>query len=348
MMTRFLKDILDQPDQLLQSLEYSLNAGSSQLKKAAGAIRDSKNVSLVAIGASWNAGIAIQAVFNNAGVQAVLYDAADFLHFVKIPPETAVVFLSRSGKSVEVVQALPKCKAANATVISITNAGDSPLAIGSDVSLLTQVRFDNSISVSTYSSIILTGILLAQFIRPEYSGMLVYDEMIESIQEVKLKIPAWQNAIDAMDWMNGDRYTYFTGRGTNLASAYESMLLWEEAAKQPAAALTTGAFRHGPQEIINNPLNMAVWIEDSVAREHDLALINDLIKRGVNVLSIGHDLPEELKGHKIGMPAMPGLFSPVTNIIPLQLAAEKLARMKGIDPDVFFYCNFIVEAEGGL
>lgn len=347
-MNRYVNDILDQPGQLLQSLQYSADAGCGPLQKAAAQIVQARYVFIVAIGASWNAGIAIQAAFNETGVQAVLCDAADFLHFSRIPPDAAIVFLSRSGKSVELVSALPKCRQAKAAVICITNAPESPLAGGADICLVTGVRFDHSISVSTYTAIILTGLLLTQFFRPQSPGLLVYDALMEPLREASAHLPEWQARIEAMDWPHAQCYTCFTGRGANLASAHESMLLWEEAAKQPAAALSTGAFRHGPQEIINNPLNMAVWLENQVARNHDVQLINDLSDRGVNMLTIGHQLPSGLKGHSIEIPACPWLLTPVINIMPMQLVAAKLARIKGVDPDVFFYCNFIVESEGGL
>jgi len=347
-MTRLLKDILDQPTQLLHSIDYSLQAGNGPLKQAADLIRQTNNIFIVAIGASWSAGIAIQAAFNEAGVQAVLCDAADFLYFTKIPPQSAIVFLSRSGRSIELVNALPKCQSANAAIISITNAPDSELASQSTVCLFTSVRFDNSISISTYSSIILTGLLLAQFIKPSDTGRPVQDVFKEAIRETISRIPAWQAVLATADWVDTSRHTYFMARGAEVASAYESRLLWEEAAKQPATALTTGAFRHGPQEIINNDINVAIWISNETARHYDCKLVNDLVEKQVNVLSIGSNLPTELKGHKIELPVLPGLLSPVISIIPMQLASEKLAGIKGVDPDVFLYCNFVVEAEGGL
>lgn len=347
-MTRLLKDILDQPTQLLHSLDYSLQAGSGPLQQAADLISRAHNVFIVAIGASWSAGIAIQAAFNEAGVQAVLCDAADFLYFTKIPPQSAIIFLSRSGRSIELVNALPRCQSANAVIISITNAPDSELARHSTVCLFTSVRFDNSISISTYSSIILTGLLLAQCINPSDTGLPVQDVFKEAIGETIDRIPAWQAVLAAEDWVDANRHTYFMARGAEVASAYESRLLWEEAAKQPATALTTGAFRHGPQEIINNGIHVAIWIGNETARNHDCKLVNDLVEKQVNVLSIGSNLPKELKGHKIELPSLPCLLSPVIGIIPMQLASEKLAGKKGVDPDVFLYCNFVVEAEGGL
>jgi glucosamine--fructose-6-phosphate aminotransferase (isomerizing) len=347
-MTKFLKDIMEQPDQLLQSMEYTLQEGQEEMKKAVALIRSSKQVFISAIGASWNAGIAIQSALNEVGVQSVLCDASDFFYFTKIPPRSTVIFLSRSGRSVEIVNSLPKCKLANAAVISITNSEDSFLTASSDVCLFTKVNFDNSISVNTYTSIILTGQLLAIAIRDNMLNTSVHTLLSKSFENVGRYIPEWRDLVESIDWVDTERHSYFIARGFNLASAHESMLLWEEAAKQPAAALTTGAFRHGPQEIVNDSINIAIWLENKSARDYDVKLVNDLRGKGVNTVAIGYNLPRELKGYKIEIPAIPYFFSAVVNIIPMQMAAEKLARMKEVDPDSFLFCNFVVELEGGL
>ncbi|MBA4168239.1 MAG: SIS domain-containing protein [Chitinophagaceae bacterium] len=315
---------------------------------AASLLREAKYIYISAIGASWNAGIAIQAAFNNVGVPCFLCDASEFLHFTHIPPESAVIFLSRSGRSIEIVNALPKCRLANASIISITNSGDSILAAGSDICLLTQVDFDHSISVSTYTSLILTGQLLALQMKELVWTEEVYISLRKSFLTIRDSIPSWIEIINSSTWLDENKHTYFIARGMNIASAHESMLLWEEGAKQPAAALTTGSFRHGPQEIVNDSINIAIWMEDTVAQDFDRQLVNDLKDNGVGMLSIGFDLPESLRGIKISMPPVPKVFNPVINIIPMQIASEKLALMKNEDPDNFKFCDFVVEKEGGL
>lgn len=348
-MTKYLNDIFNQPGQLQQSLQYAVTTGNEPLQAASTLIKKSKHVFITAIGASWSAGLAIQSAFNQAGIQSMLCDAADFLHYTKIPADAVVIFLSRSGKSIEVVNALPKCKTANASVIAVTNAPESPLAKGADICLLTNVAFDHSISVSTYTSIILVGLLLAEVIEKGKISQALHTAVNDGLENVKQNIQQWQQQIETSEWLkNIQPYVYFLGRGINLATAHESMLLWQEAAKQPASALTTGTFRHGPQEIIKNPLSIAVWMEDGVVKKHDIALVNDLASKGVKLLMIGSNLPADANAEKFEIPAMPGFFSPVINAIPIQLAAEKLARSKSIDPDNFYFCNFIVESEGGL
>jgi len=347
-MTKLLEDIIKQPVQLSQSMDYTFSDGWAEMDKAIKIIRSAKTIYISGIGASWNAGLAIQATFNEAGISTLLCDSSEFLHFTRLQQNSAVIFLSRSGKSIEVVNALSKCRAANAHVISITNSSESILARKSDVCLLTHVDFDHSISVNTYTSIILTGQLLASGLSGSFSKTAIYNSLNQTFAQIKTRIPLWQETIENSGWLDKDAYTYFLARGSSLASAFESLLIWEEGAKQPATAMTTGAFRHGPQEILNNRLNIGLWIDNQIAREYDFSLLKDLHAHDIKLLTIGYNLPPDISGLKIEMPEVLYSFQPLINIIPMQLAVEQLSRLKGEDCDSLRYCDFVVEHEGGL
>lgn len=347
-MTKYFEDILKQPEQLQRSLDYTLNEGWAEVEKAIALIRSTKTIYISSIGASLNAGLAIQSTFNEVGIPTHLCDSSEFLHFTNIPEKAVVILLSRSGQSVEVVNSLAKCRAAGAGIISITNSAESALGQKSDVCLLTQVDFDHSISVNTYTSIILTGQLLASALKPPFSKAELSKSLKQAFNQLIPEIPKWKEIIDQSDWLNKDYSSYFLARGTNLASAFESMLIWQEGAKQPASAMTTGAFRHGPQEILINKLNIGIWIDQKIARENDFKLINDMHAQGVRILTVGNKLPADLKGLKIEMPEILYSFQPLINIIPMQLAVDRFASIKGEDCDSFRFCNFVVEHEGGL
>jgi len=347
-MTKFLQDIYKQPAALQQSLDFSLGRGMKAMLEAQKLIRSSKYVIISSIGASWNAGVAIQAAFNEAGYTALLYDSSEFLHFTRIPANAAVILPSRSGKSVEVVQSVSKCRAAGAKIIAITNDPQSPLALGSDVLLDTHVEFDHSISVNTYTSIILVGQLLAV-----QSGRLLTDQESEqtiskAFIQISQKIGHWHENIALSGWLNSAFATYFLGRGVSFSTACEAMLIWQEGAKHPATAMTTGAFRHGPQEVLVNQMNIAIWIDNLISRENDFKLIADIQAQGVKVFAIGTGLPANLCEFKIEMPDIHHVFQPLINIIPIQLATDIFAALKGENPDGFRFCNFVVESEGGL
>ena len=110
------------------------------------------------------------------------------------------------------------------------------------------------------------------------------------------------------------------------------------------ATKPTGSFRHGPQEIISEKLNVMIWLEPgSPSFEHDLALCRDLKSLKVNVLEIG-----DFGQAGIALPEVAPPFRLLAQQIPAQLAAFQLSKMMGVDADSFRYCNFVVETEGGI
>jgi len=74
----------------------------------------------------------------------------------------------------------------------------------------------------------------------------------------------------------------------------------------------------------------------------------DLGKLGARVMLIGRDLPQDAGDLVFQVPATPTGWQFLIDIIPAQLAAERLARLSGVDCDSFRFCSFIVENEYGL
>lgn len=346
--TRLYQDILKQPAQLAVSLTHMLGAGKLALDEAAGALRRAKSALITGIGASWHAGMAMQAELLAAGFPAVLVDASELLHFGEVPKGAAVVLLSRSGKSTEIVQLIQKCRAQSATVISITNQPDSPLAQGSDIVLNTSTDFDHAVSISTYSAIALAGVLLALEATGN-SAQQVQMELLQSLTDAAAAIPGWRKTIESSGWLGkGNEPMYFIARGRSLASCHEARLLWEEAAKKPATALTAGGFRHGPQEIVREGLRVGMWIDAQHMRTEDLDLARDLKRLGARVLMIGQQLEEGVGDCVLSLPSIPARWQFLIDIIPIQIAVNSLAALRGVDPDSFRLCSYIVEDEGGL
>lgn len=346
--TRFFQDILKQPTQLAASLSHMLGAGMPALAEAARVMRSGRIIVITGIGASWHAGMGMQAELLAHGFSALLVDASELLHFVEVPESATVVMLSRSGKSTEIVQLIRKCRARSATIIAITNQPDSPLAQGADVVLNTNTDFDHAVSVTTYSAIALAGALLAREATGQ-SVRSVQDELSQPLLEAKAAIPEWCTAIDRSGWLgDGSGFTYFLGRGASLASCHEARLLWEEAAKRPATALTSGGFRHGPQEIVRNGLRIGIWIDAERMRAQDIELARDLTRLGSKVLLIGQGLEESAAHCVLRLPKITARWQFLIDVIPIQIAAERFAALLGEDPDSFRLCSYIVEDEGGL
>ncbi|MDR3771953.1 MAG: SIS domain-containing protein [Terracidiphilus sp.] len=346
--TRLFADILNEPAQLARSLVHMFGDGKPALDAAAAVLRKPSPLIISGIGASWHAGMAMQARLLDSGLPALLIDASELLHSAEVPRGATVVLLSRSGKSTEIVQLVQKCRAKSASIVAITNQADSPLAQGADIVLNTSTEFDHAVSVTTYTAIALASALLAAE-ATDRSAQPIVNDLLQSLSNAEAQIPAWRKAIEQSGWLSaGDGPTYFLARGAGLASCHEARLLWEEAAKRPATALTSGGFRHGPQEIVREGLCVGMWIDAEKMRAQDLELTRDLRRHGARVLLIGQELEQGAADCVLNLPPIPAQWQFLIDIIPIQIAAERLAALRGEDPDAFRLCSYIVENEGGL
>ncbi|HLZ91710.1 MAG TPA: SIS domain-containing protein [Candidatus Acidoferrum sp.] len=346
-MTHFLQDIHRQPDELKRTLERLSGPGRSALDEAVAAVRSARHVYLTGIGSSWHAGLNVSALFQIAGRPVYLMDAAEMLQFASIPVGSVLIVISRSGRSVEIVQLLDKARESRAAVIGITNVPDGTLAREAQIPIVIPVALDHAISVNTYTTLALAAGVLAASITGAFDAPLA-ESLSRSFAATARQIPGWRAQIENSPWLAPKSVTYFLARGSSLGSAYEARLMWEEGVKSPATAMGAASFRHGPQEIVGKDVRFGIWIDATKMRDQDLALARDLRKLGARVMLIGQRLPSDDADLVFNLPEIPTPWQFVIDIIPAQLAAERLARLSGSDPDTFKLCSFIVEDESGL
>jgi glucosamine--fructose-6-phosphate aminotransferase (isomerizing) len=346
-MTKLLADILREPQELSKSLTHALGQGKASLDDAADLLKESPHICIIGMGSSWNAGLAILSFLHAKGRPALLFDAAELLHFGEVPAGAAAIVLSRSGRSSEIVQLLPRLRARGAKIIALTNTPDSPLALQADVVLHLSAAFDHQVSISMYSSLAMTGCLLAALSLGELDNDLP-STLLASLNVVAPSIEKWQISLFANSWLDATAPIYFLARGASLASCHEARLLWEEAAQVTASAMPTGGFRHGPQEIVRAGLRIGLWLDRDLMRAQDLALARDLKHYGAKVLLIGQDLPSDSADVVLNLPFVPAPWQFLLDIIPMQIAAELLSHKNSQDCDSFRICSYIVEEEGGL
>ena len=112
--------------------------------------------------------------------------------------------------------------------------------------------------------------------------------------------------------------------------------------------MNTSGFRHGPQETVIPGMRFGIWIDSSIMRAQDFAVADDLKKLGASVMLIGQELPENSEHLAFEVPEVHADWQFVLDVLPVQLAAERLAGLSGVDCDTFRVCSYIVEDENGL
>jgi glutamine---fructose-6-phosphate transaminase (isomerizing) len=349
-MTHFLKDILRQPEELQRTIGHlagPTGAGRATLEAAADAIRGARHVYLTGIGSSWHAALNVSALFHQRAYPVYLQDADELLRFAAFPEDSAMILISRSGKSTEIVQLAAKARQAGVTVIGITNAPEGTLAKEAHTAIVVPIAFDHAISVNTYTTLGLATGLLASSVTVSLDSTLT-SLLLEVFARIGDVLSEYQDQLANSAWLTTRSTTYFLARGSSLGSAYEARLMWEEGVKTPATAMGTGSFRHGPQEIVVPGVRFGMWIDGAQMREQDLAVARDLRKLGARVMLIGQKLPNDAGDLVFQLPAIPSEWQFLIDIIPAQLVAERLSRLSGVDCDTFRLSSYVVEDEFGL
>jgi glutamine---fructose-6-phosphate transaminase (isomerizing) len=345
--THFLEDILRQPAELQRTIDYLRGPGKRPLAEAAEAVHKARHIYLTGIGGSWHAALTAVPLFSLGGCPVYAQDASELLQFAAIPANAVIIAISRTGRSVEIVRLLAKARECGAVVIAVTNSEDGPLAQQAQIPIVVAAPLDYGISVNTYSTLAAATGALAGTVVGTFDDPLA-DLISHAIAETSRFLAGWQEQIADSSWLLPGSVFYFLARGSSLGSCHEARLLWEEGVKSPATAMGTGTFRHGPQEMVAEGSRFGIWIDAWRMRGQDLAVARDLRQIGASVMLIGQELTADAGDLVFRLPEVPAEWQFLIDIIPAQLAAERLARLSAVDSDSFRLCSYIVEDEWGL
>ena len=121
------------------SLDESFNQAVTVLKKT---LDDKGKIVVIGIGKSGNIGHKISATLNSTGATAVVLNSQNALHgdLGMLSDGDAVIALSYSGETSELLDLLPFIKRSDVRIIGITGQAESTLEKHSNVTLLTTVE----------------------------------------------------------------------------------------------------------------------------------------------------------------------------------------------------------------
>jgi glutamine---fructose-6-phosphate transaminase (isomerizing) len=110
--------------------------------------------------------------------------------------------------------------------------------------------------------------------------------------------------------------------------------------------MSSGQFRHGPAEILSGDFRAVVFGAPQATQALDRSLADDLFTAGAKVRWIGPG-----RGHApslVPWPEIPPELAPLFEIVPLQVAAYRLALWRGITPGDFRFVTEVTAAESGF
>ncbi len=317
------------------------------MEQAAALLRSAKKVVITGMGASLFASIPLQYFLSSLGVDTVAIEAGELLHYLSGAWKNAVVLMvSRSGESIEIAKLLEAMKG-KVPVIGVTNEPLSQLARSADVSLFLSSLPDQIVAIQTYTGTLLALHLLGSAVAGKFVASIA--EMRELLTAFAAHVQKHAAAIEEWDaFLPPGSNIYLLGRGPSVSSTLEGALLFHEIAKAPALAMPIASFRHGPVEVVDGHFRGFVFAPEDNTRALNLAMAADLVRFGGEVRLIGPASSESQSLIVCETPVLPGTLAPLFEIVPLQVAALRLAILRGIEPGSFRFAPQVAVDEASF
>ncbi len=326
-----LEEICEQP----AVLEKTITAETPKVKKLGEFLR-SKDIDLIVLaarGSSDNASLFGRYLLEiTTGIPVSLCAPSVFtLYNAKLNLKRALVIgVSQSGEGIDINTVLESAKDSGAFTLGITNEADSTMAKLTDETLLIHAGREKSVAATkTYTGQMLHFYLLASVL----SDKKIDFERIPDFSEKALNL---KNDIESLV----ERYLFMencvvVGRGINYGNSYELALKLMETCYVVAERFSSADFFHGPLAIVERRFPVIMFAPVGVTKQSNVDLLKNLRELHADSFSITNDEEiADLSSLALRMPAeIDEFLSPIPFIIPAQLFAAFLAKIKGINPD---------------
>jgi glutamine---fructose-6-phosphate transaminase (isomerizing) len=352
----FMTDILDQPAALRRAA--ALLSGQADVFAATESLRVRRGpLLLTGMGSSFHACQAAASALGQRGVLAVTTNTAELLHFrwKTAAAASAVVLISQSGRSVEVLRLAQKLRslANRPRLIAITNGTDNPLTPLVDISLDTAAGTEVGPSTKSYAA---TFVPLAALVEKmsaaasKSSTAAAMSYVAEAAQHAADAAEQLVKKADALaeelfEWLDGRKMVTILGRGVARGPAETSALVLKEAARFPAEASDTADFRHGPLELAGPDLAVVLLSLEEPTRLLDGRLAAEVARHKAAVLVVSNAFCSAEGARTLAIGRVEPLLACAVAVIPAQLLTWRLARAAGRYPGEFRLASKVTTEE---
>ncbi len=255
-----------------------------------------------------------------------------------------VIGISQSGETADTLAAMRIARDRGACVLAVTNIMGSQATRDADGVLYTRAGLEIGVAATkTFVSQVVVLYLLALRMA-ELRGTLALDVLKATIGEVKrlphliaevLEHGSGEIARIANDHHRADFFMYI-GRHAGLPAALEGALKLKEISYIATDAYAAGEMKHGPIALLDESTPVVAVATTSPVLEKVISNIQEVRARGAHVIAVASDGDDQITEHVdevIRVPKTQPLLAPLLAVIPLQLLAYHVARLRGLNVD---------------
>jgi glucosamine--fructose-6-phosphate aminotransferase (isomerizing) len=350
--TFMLKEIHEQADAVAETIADRLAREDGVDLGDLGAIDDAflercRRIVVVACGTSYHAGLIGRYALETWARVPVEMDIASEYRYRDpvVGPDDLVIGISQSGETADTLAAMRLARERGATVLAITNVMGSQATRDADGVLYTRAGLEIGVAATKTFVCQVAAMYLLALRLAELRGTLGYERLRELVRDFK-RIPhcideLLENGVNAKvdqaaQAHHAKEFFLYLGRHVGLAVGLEGALKLKEISYIATDAYAAGEMKHGPIALLDEGTPVVVVASRSPVLEKVISNIQEVRARGAHVIAVTTEGDTEVGEHAdevLPVPDTDWMLQPILAVIPLQLLAYRIARLRGLNVD---------------
>ncbi len=292
-----------------------------------------KNIDIVACGSASFAGqIGKYYIENYANIKTSVYYASEYRYQKNFfNKDTLVILISQSGETADTLAALKLAKEAGIDTLAIVNRKDSSIAREAKEVIYTKAGIEIAVATTkAYLAQVIVLLLLA------IKGNDKEEEYLDSIRVLPNLITKYINEYDYSSIakvIENKEHVFYLGRGIDYYLSMEGSLKLKEISYIHSEAFQAGELKHGSISLIDKDFGVIAVVTDKSISDKTISNLKEVAARGAKIVAITNIADDNFSDYKILVDDYNELLNPLMAIVPMQLLAYNVAKLKELDID---------------
>ena len=346
--TFMLKEIYEQPDAVRETIGDRARHGHLELDGIGMSdeeLTDLRRIVILACGTAYHAAVVGRYVIEEWARVPVEPDiASEWIYRNPVIDEkTLVIGISQSGETRDTIAAMKLARERGARTLGITNMMGSQITREVDSVIFTRCGIEIGVAASKTFTAQVSLLYLIALKLAQLRQTLPPDELefiVDQTYELPAKMAAFldgHHPIEEIAQRVHDKpFFLYLGRHIGLPVALEGALKLKEISYIPTEAYSAGEMKHGPIALLDEQTPVVVVATRIHVYDKIVSNIQEVRARGAHVIAIATDGNEDIQHHAddvIYVPEAPAFLQAALAVIPLQLLAYRIARLRGLNVD---------------
>ncbi len=300
-----------------------------------------RRIAIVGCGTAYHAGVVGKRLFERILRRPVTAEVASEFRYGDpiIDAETLVILISQSGETADTLAAMREAKAKGGHTLAVVNVVGSTLAREADAVLLTQAGPEIGVASTKAYLAQLTALTLIGLYFAQVGGTPLTADYAAALRELPSLIErclAKEGEIVTLaEKLVRSSCFFYLGRGYDFDASLEAALKLKEISYLHAEAYAAGEMKHGPLALVEPGVAVIGFCTQTETEEKMISNLKEVKAREGTVVAVlreGAKTPD-CADDALFVPGTLDPLMPIVTMVPMQMLAYHVARLRGCEID---------------